>query len=1198
MVVSASVDARERVREHSARERVAGRYELIARIGSGGMGEVFAARELSTGRALALKRLLSATRRRQTAFRAEYHALARLKHPYIIDVYEFGVDAGQPYYTMELLDGHDLHVCPTLNVREVCRIVRDVACSLALLHSQKLLHRDVSPGNVQRTASGVCKLIDFGAMMPFGVAPNLAGTAPFVSPEAWEGALLDQRADLYALGALAYWLLSRQLPGDPRELTRGGPPRTRPVRLGSVAPEIPRELERLVMSLLELDPNRRPASAVEVIARLSGFADPGQLDLPLLARSHLGSAPLVGRAAELSALDDALTRALQRNGGALLVSGAEGSGKTRFLQEVSLGAQTKGFSVVRAFAAHAGGGAHVARALYRSLRCAAPELFERLPAAERGVLATFDWRETQRSQAPPAETRARLQWALGAYFRAVSTHGPWLLLIDDLDLADEFSIAFLTALTAMAETLPLLIVATRCTHRSRPDAGALEALCQRAQSVALADLQQDDAALLVTSLFGHAANAERLASQLFREARGNPGLTLELCSWLLERGRVRFTDGSFVLPEGELHEELAAADVRSLSARLQGLSPAAHELVELIASCRGGVSLDLCLAARRAPSEETLSGVQELVRRGILMSSGRDYVFTQDALRCGVRRSLDARRARTLHRLLARAYLKLQARGPLTRLEAAWHLVHTERELAGAELLLRVTPGLIDSGVASADAIRGLEKALEVFERRSASLEKVLAIRAQLARASYLYDYRLARYADATIAQLWDWSGLALVSRWERFLPRSAALLACVAIIGVRRLLRRPAARGPGPRETFKYLLGAVIATIGVRLTALDARGALALLARIRVFRGPRSASSAAAVYSVAEAVCVQACGREAEVGGLLRHAERAIDNVRDGRLSDEERRNVRVGLRFSAAILECYRLGSRALERADALEAEGTRLARAAAHRIRFTYYVVRGMREKADAFRRELELHGIQGGTTWQVDWYAVPTEGMASALLGDPVGTSRALARLEDLSASIASMAPMRDMVRIGHHLCRGEHALAIEQGERFVAAHPPGSIIGWGTAYAAYAAALNHSGRHQEAATLCADALATLAPEEAHEYIVLYGPLARELGYARAGLGQVKLALAMSNTYLARLEAAGEHALLAQAYASRAVVARVLQDRGLLAEALSALRRAAAASGSAAVMQQAARVTQTGSYHALSAEALRAGLGGTP
>jgi eukaryotic-like serine/threonine-protein kinase len=160
------------------RERIAGRYELVERLAQGGMGEVFAVRELATSRKLALKRLLPTALKRQALFRAEYHVLARLKHPFIIEVYEFGVDKDLPYYTMELLDGYDLREAPQVSIEEGCRILRDVASSLALLHAQRLLHRDVSPRNVRRTSSGLCKLLDFGTMVPFGVPPNQAGKPP------------------------------------------------------------------------------------------------------------------------------------------------------------------------------------------------------------------------------------------------------------------------------------------------------------------------------------------------------------------------------------------------------------------------------------------------------------------------------------------------------------------------------------------------------------------------------------------------------------------------------------------------------------------------------------------------------------------------------------------------------------------------------------------------------------------------------------------------------------------------------------------------------------------------------------------------------------------------------------------------------------------------------------------------------------
>ena len=170
------------------------------------MGEVFAAVDRSTGASIALKRLLTAPAERRTfevLFMREYHALSELRHPRIIEVYDYGVDAGTPYYTMELLDGQDLGKISPLPYRDACRYLRDVASSHALLHARRLLHRDVSPRNVRRTSDGRCKLLDFGAMIPFGIPPNVTGTPPCIAPEALQGAPLDQRSDLYSLGALA-----------------------------------------------------------------------------------------------------------------------------------------------------------------------------------------------------------------------------------------------------------------------------------------------------------------------------------------------------------------------------------------------------------------------------------------------------------------------------------------------------------------------------------------------------------------------------------------------------------------------------------------------------------------------------------------------------------------------------------------------------------------------------------------------------------------------------------------------------------------------------------------------------------------------------------------------------------------------------------------------------------------------------------
>ena len=141
------------------------------------MGVVSRAYDESTGRTIALKQLRRAAGRTVTAlFQREYHTLVLLKHPRIVEAYEYGIDPSGPYYTMELLDGKDLRALAPLTYREACRHVRDVASSLALLAAHRLVHRDLTASNIRVRSDGRCKLIDFGAVCPFGPTETVVGT--------------------------------------------------------------------------------------------------------------------------------------------------------------------------------------------------------------------------------------------------------------------------------------------------------------------------------------------------------------------------------------------------------------------------------------------------------------------------------------------------------------------------------------------------------------------------------------------------------------------------------------------------------------------------------------------------------------------------------------------------------------------------------------------------------------------------------------------------------------------------------------------------------------------------------------------------------------------------------------------------------------------------------------------------------------
>jgi eukaryotic-like serine/threonine-protein kinase len=273
-----------------------GRYRLLAPIGAGGMGEVWKASHEMLARQAAVKLVrprTTATSARQAdlwvqRFRREANVIAGLQSPHTIYLYDFGVSPdGQFYYAMELLDGISLETLVTTfgpqPLGRIRSILTQICASLEEAHQRSLVHRDLKPSNVM-----LCKLAltyDFVKVLDFGLAKcaacedvtqltmegTAAGTPGYIAPEVALGdERVDGRADVYALGCIAYFLLTGKLVfSDPNPMTmaikhvqsKPDPPSSR------TELPIPEDLERIVMQCLEKKPADRPASARE-LARL------------------------------------------------------------------------------------------------------------------------------------------------------------------------------------------------------------------------------------------------------------------------------------------------------------------------------------------------------------------------------------------------------------------------------------------------------------------------------------------------------------------------------------------------------------------------------------------------------------------------------------------------------------------------------------------------------------------------------------------------------------------------------------------------------------------------------------------------------------------------------------------------------------------------------------------------------------------
>jgi serine/threonine-protein kinase len=269
---------------------LAGRYRIVSLLGRGGMGEVFRADDLTLGQPVALKFLpahLGHDADRLARLRKEVAQARRVSHPHCCRVYDLAEHQGQPFLTMEFIDGEDLasllRRVGRLPEEKATQIARQLCSALAALHEQGLLHRDLKPGNVMLDGRGRTRLADFGltaAAEDLSASDVRAGTTAYQAPEQVRGESVGVASDLFALGLVLYELFTGKrafLAASREELLKryGSGPPSKP---SSVVPGLGAAAERVILRCLEMDPKDRPRSVYEVLAALPG-GDPLQAAL-------------------------------------------------------------------------------------------------------------------------------------------------------------------------------------------------------------------------------------------------------------------------------------------------------------------------------------------------------------------------------------------------------------------------------------------------------------------------------------------------------------------------------------------------------------------------------------------------------------------------------------------------------------------------------------------------------------------------------------------------------------------------------------------------------------------------------------------------------------------------------------------------------------------------------------------------------
>ena len=761
-----------------------GQYEVVQRLGGGGMGEVYLAHDRRLNRRVAIKLLPerfavdSVGRQR---LRREAQAAAALDHPFICKIFEVAEESGSLFIVMEYVRGETLSSrlrAGRIPLPEGLRIAGEIAEAIEEAHASHVMHRDLKPDNIMLTAQARVKVMDFGLAKRTGLSELdatltsdrqastaeglFAGTPEYMSPEQAAGAPMDQRSDLFAFGIILC------------ELLTGKHPFRRSSRMETVtailrdAPDlavghVPPGLVVLMRRLLAKSPAERYASMSDARADMVRLAST-RIELEDLGPPRIA---LIGREQESAQLARALDAALAGHGSLVLIGGEPGIGKTHLTRAIVAEAVRHGCFGVTGHCYEMEGAPpyapfiemleYSARAFPRdafryALGDAAPEVARLMPELRRmfpDILPPIEL--------PPEQRRRFMFNAFREFVDRASRVTPFIAVFEDLHWADEPTLLLLRHLTQTVATQPALMIGTYRDVEldvQRPFTRTLETLLKEkmATHTLLRRLSLSGVEAMLASSSGTTPPLS-ITRTVFEETEGNPFFVEEVFRYLAQEGllfdehgvwRTRLRADQLHLPEG----------VRLvIRRRLERLGEKTRRMLTTAAIVGRSFSLDLLEHLEGVQPDAVLEAIEEAERAHLVEPEmkGREtrYRFVHELIRQALANMLSLPRRQRMHALVADTIERIYAANVDAHAPAlAYHLYEagaaSNAEKAGTWLTRAAEQAAAAAGFE--DALTHLDNALSVVEsERSTRVAELHVKRATVLRS-------LARMPEAIAA--------------------------------------------------------------------------------------------------------------------------------------------------------------------------------------------------------------------------------------------------------------------------------------------------------------------------------------------------------------------------------------------------------------------------------------------------------------
>ncbi|MEW6184977.1 MAG: protein kinase, partial [Thermodesulfobacteriota bacterium] len=737
-----------------------GRYQVKKFLGEGGKKKVYLAHDTVLDRDVAFaliktEKLDQASRQRISR---EAKAMGKLgDHPNIVGIHDMGEEEGQPYVVLPLMPGGDveglIEKAPErrLPIEQAITIIKSVCKGLEYAHVKGIIHRDLKPGNVWLTADGTARIGDFGLALAVELSRltqegMMVGTYYYMPPEQAMGGEVTVKADLYSLGAMLYEMVTGRPPftGDDSVAIIGQHINTPPVSPSWHRPDLLPPLAALIMRLLEKDPNKRPASASEVLKALeaieTGKAEKvSSREAETLAENPLYRRVFVGREPELRQLQSAFDAAASGQGSLTMVVGEPGIGKTAITEQLATYAALRGGKALVGHCYEEGSLSLPYLAFIEAMRFYASdrdvaELKKELgPGAPDVARIVSEVRERLSIQpAPkenPEEEKYRLMQAVTEFLGNIAQSNPLVIVLEDLHTADRGTLEMLGHVARNLGNKRLLLLGTYRdieVDRTHPLSSSLADLRRlpNFNRVLLRGLNADEVRRMLAGIAGEQVPWS-LAEAVHRQTEGNPLFVQEVIRYLAEEG-VFVRDKGRWLPSKDTPVEMRIPDgLRDvIGKRLSSLSESCNKVLSVAAVIGRDFRLEVLQQVAGLSEEEIFKALEEARKTAVIeerTGAGAvvNYRFAHAFFRQTLYEEIIAPRRIRLHQQVARALEEVYK----TRLEehAAELAEHFSYSSDSADLAKAVSYGEMAakraiSVYAYSEAVKFLDQAIKVQE--------------------------------------------------------------------------------------------------------------------------------------------------------------------------------------------------------------------------------------------------------------------------------------------------------------------------------------------------------------------------------------------------------------------------------------------------------------------------------------------------